>query len=330
MKLLQRLLGPAALAGLLAAQPAAAYSGLYVLGDSFSDSGNAALVVGADAAQVIDGNGYIPSRPYASGEFSNGDVWVKGFAAALGLAPYALPSLAGGGDFGFGGGRTGSDGPGLPPSLQSQELELLGALGNVAPPGALYVIAGGGNDARDALAAAATATDPAASIATAAAAFATGTGSLIDQLQAAGARDIVVWNVPDLGLAPAVTALGAGASFLGSTIATAMNDALSARLAAEAGVRLFDLFGFQNALSADPAAFGLANVTDACGAVAGCDPSTWLFWDGVHPTSAGHALIAQQMLAVAAVPEPEAVVLLAGGLLLLGLRLRLRAPRDRR
>ena len=45
---------------------------------------------------------------------------------------------------------------------------------------------------------------------------------------------------------------------------------------------------------------------------AACDPSKYLFWDGIHPTSAGHALLAAGMLAV--VPEPSSMLMLAVGI----------------
>ncbi|MFN8895557.1 MAG: hypothetical protein ACK5Y8_17685, partial [Betaproteobacteria bacterium] len=91
---------------LAAAAPAAAqFSSLTVFGDSLTDSGNNALVIGANGSQVITGNTYIPSQPYASGTYSNGATWVSSFAAGIGLAPSALPSLAGGGNYAFGGAR---------------------------------------------------------------------------------------------------------------------------------------------------------------------------------------------------------------------------------
>jgi phospholipase/lecithinase/hemolysin len=38
-----------------------------------------------------------------------------------------------------------------------------------------------------------------------------------------------------------------------------------------------------------------------------------VFWDSLHPTEAGHALIARAALAL--IPEPGSVLLLVGGLL---------------
>jgi len=328
MSRLRQLVVAASLAALSHAA-SAAFGGLFVFGDSLSDSGNDALAIGVDAAQVITGNTYIPNKPYASGQFSNGNVWVKDFATLIGLAPFGQPSLAGGGDFAFGGARVATDGAGLPPSLAMQETFFLGAVGGVAPSNALYFIAGGGNDAREALAAAAASPQNAAAIiASAAVAYATSTGTLIDQLQAAGAQRIVVWDVPDLGKAPAVTALGASASFLGTTLSATMNAALSARLSIEGpSVTLFDLFALQDAIVANPGAFGLTNATDACGAPSNaCNPATALFWDGIHPTAAAHAVIAGQL--ALAVPEPAEYALIMSGLALVGWRARrMRASR---
>ncbi|MEL7240327.1 MAG: autotransporter domain-containing protein, partial [Planctomycetota bacterium] len=54
-----------------------------------------------------------------------------------------------------------------------------------------------------------------------------------------------------------------------------------------------------DAVLGDPTAFGFTNVTDACIATPAClaapvdEQNNFLFFDGVHPTEAGHALIAQ-------------------------------------
>lgn len=316
-------LAASAVLGGFSGAASAAFSGLYVFGDSLSDVGNVAVLVGANPGQVISGNSYIPSTPYASGQFTNGDVWVKSFAAALGQPGGGVASLApgGGGDFAFGGARMATDGAGLPPSLATQASLFLAAAGGAAPGGALYVVEGGGNDARDTLQAAASSATPSAVIAAAAQAYAQATGAIVDQLQAAGAQRIVVWDVPNLALAPAVAFLGAGASFLGGQVAGAFNNALSLRMAGEAGVSIFDVFGVQNLIVANPGLFGLTNVIDACGAAGACNPVTGLYWDGIHPTAAGHAILAQQMLA-AVVPEPGTLLLMVAGMLLIGFRLR--------
>src|SRR5262245_32729471 len=85
------------------------YAGLGVFGDSLSDTGNNAAYIGANGGQTITGNTYIPTNPYGSGQYTNGNVWVNSFATGLGLSP--LPVVAGGGVFAFGGAQTSFDPP---------------------------------------------------------------------------------------------------------------------------------------------------------------------------------------------------------------------------
>jgi outer membrane lipase/esterase len=286
----------------LASLPASAslYNSLVVFGDSLSDDGNNALTIGTLPGQVITGNTYVPTFPYASGVYSNGPVWATDAALQLGVT--LAPSISGGTDFAYGGATTGPAVSGFPFSLLTQTNQYLAS--NVVSPNALYVIAGGGNDARAAFATIAGC--PAClgpTVASTATTFAANIGTIVDQLQAAGAQHIVVWDTPNLGLAPAVVAAG-GAS-LGSFLAASMNAALATRLNGEVGVSTFDIFGLGTAIALDPLAFGFTNITDACGAVAGANCNTYEFWDGIHPTAAAHMEIADAFVAVATVPEPS-------------------------
>ena len=300
------------------AVPAAAYSNLYVFGDSLSDGGNVALVAGTDPFQVITGNDYVPSLPYASGTFSNGPTWVDAVAQRLGVG--IGPSLAGGGNYAFGGAQTRD---GSAPSLLTQVGMFLGDVEGVAPPDALYVIAGGGNNARAALESVLAGEPIGRTVFSTAIKFAVDVGNMVDQLQAAGATNILVWNAPNLGLAPAVLSEGPEASFLGQAVGGLMNAALMRRLRGEEGVQIFDLYGLLGSVAADPAAYGLLNASDACGALPDCSPDTYLFWDGIHPTTAGQDIIANAMIA-AVVPEPGTWAMFAAGGLLLVMRLRRR------
>jgi len=306
-----------------------AFSALYVFGDSLSDSGNNALIIGADPLQVITGNTYVPSKPYGFA-YTNGATWVSSFAAGLGLGTSAAPSLSGlpgAGNYAYGGARTVLDGtevpaaPGFPPSATTQLLGgpsalpwMNGYLTGLAsvPATALYVIAIGGNDVRDLSVATALAVPGTQPIPVAANAYATAVGNLVDALQAKGAQRIIVWDTPDVGRTPAALAGPPGFAGLATFVSASFNFALSARLALEpSSVTKFELFGVTNTIIGNPGAYGLTNVTDACGAVLVCNPSQYLFWDGIHPTSAGHALIASSMLA--AVPEPSTYLMFAVG-----------------
>jgi outer membrane lipase/esterase len=302
------------------------YSNLFVFGDSLSDSGNIAALTANRTPVPISGNGFIPTFPYASGHYTNGQVWAQDFASALGLS--ANPSLLGGTDYAFGGATTGPLSPNafpggllspLPPSLETQAAYFLFQHGGVAPSDALYVVAGGGNDARDALNAIGSCGNSscvAGVIGATALGFATDIATIVSELETAGAENIVVWDTPDVGLAPAILTEGAQASALGTLLASAMNSALLSAIGGAPGVTLFDIFGLEDSIAADPAAFDLTNVTDACAQFVACDPSTYLFWDGIHPTSAGAQIISNAMLE--RVPEPATIALLGLGLAGLG------------
>jgi hypothetical protein len=73
----------------------------------------------------------------------------------------------------------------------------------------------------------------------------------------------------------------------------AFNQALKANL--PPGVHYFDAFSRFSDVMADPEDYGLANVTDQLILAAGADPATYFYWDGVHPATAGHLIIANAL-----------------------------------
>lgn len=313
--------------GTLGALP---FSAVYVFGDSLSDGGNNNLTFFNLTGPNPTGPTFIPSLPYAPSAgftnrptYSNGPVWFNSFTAGLGMATFAAPSLLGGGNYAYGGARMSVDGAGAPPfagppfpaSLQTQ---LNGHLSTTpVSPTALYVIAGGGNDVR--AVGEAVAANPANIVALTSAgatAFATSAATMVSTLRGAGATNIVVWNVPDVGKSPAsgsgVGPVAGAASF----IAGSFNSALSTALAGS-GAQIFDLYGLVGSYIANPGAYGFTNVTQACGfAGNGCDASTALFWDGIHPTAYAQSLVAGAMLTQ--VPEPASVWMFMAGLLAFG------------
>jgi outer membrane lipase/esterase len=283
----------------LAAWPASAggFSAFYLFGDSLSDSGNNAIFLGVDAGQVITGNDYIPTQPYASGRYSNAEAWTASFGA--GIAQPATASLSGGNIYAYGGARTRIVGPDGTPALRTQVSTYLAAVGGVADKDALYVIEGGGNNARDTLESIAAGAPLLATVAADSLRYGVDVKLMVERLRSAGAEHIVVWNTPDLAIAPAIISAGSEAVALAGVVTQKMNGALARALAGTPGVTIFDAFGLFDLVVAHPADYGLVNVTDACGAVPGCDASTYLFWDGIHPTSAGHGIISDAMLAAA-------------------------------
>ena len=316
------------LAGLIAAISSAAfaapYTGLVVFGESLSDSGNNAFVfdnvlgpprpAGTLRTPVpIPSPGFIPDFPYASGRYSNGPVWAERLASGLGVT--ALPSMAGGTDYAFAGARSGPLGSSFPYSLLDQAAMFLNQNGGRASAGNLYALQGGANDARDAFATLASGGDPSALLFSAVSTITT----VLNQLTAAGAEHLLLLNVPNLGAAPAVTALGPAASAAATGIAIAFNQALESSLAqlpafTDGDIQLLDLFALPGRIFDDPASFGFTNLTSACAFSPACiaDPSGAFFWDGIHPTARVHELIALE--ALAQIPLPGTALLLALGL----------------
>ncbi len=278
------------------------YQRLVVFGDSLSDPGNAFALIQRVSVPPFQ---LIPDAPYARGglHFSNGSTWVEQLATDLHLAMSAGPALRAPGVFSNYAVGAARARPGALDDLGSQVVSFLGDFGGTAPPDALYVVFIGSNDLRDALVA--LSLDPSGN--TSFGILDTALGSIRDNLTAlasAGARQFLVANAPDIGLTPAVRAQGPAAQAAALTLVTAFNNGLEAILSgleanATAHIARFDVFGILNQVVANPAAAGLADVTDSCitpgtRVSAFCtQPDDFLFWDGIHPTRAGHAILAQ-------------------------------------
>jgi outer membrane lipase/esterase len=318
-----------ALAGLglcaaLSASATGPYTGLVVFGDSLSDGGNNALLLaplfgGALPPVVIASDADYARLPSAAGTYSNGPVWTHYLAQSLGVP--LTPSLAGGGNYAFGGAQTSVNGndiaglPGFPYSLRVQLDSYLGSTAHTADPAALYVVAGGGNNVRAALEAIATGADPDATALAAISQYASDMAGLVGDLRLAGAQHVLVLNTPNFGLTPLAQAMGVGP--LATALSYAMDAALDDALAGS-GVLQFDMFSFMSAVVAAGPASGFSNWTQACAAAVNtCDVNTALFWDGIHPTTLAHQQLAAAVLGVA-VPEPDAAVLMLAGLAVLG------------
>lgn len=150
-----------------------------------------------------------------------------------------------------------------------------------------------------------------------------------DTLADAGARNFLVVNSPDLGSTPAFR--GTANQALMTALSQGFNTALESQLNTLAGakpqldIELFQLDDALQSLIANPTGSGFTNVDQPClsGSTVCVDPSIYLFWDDLHPTTRTHDILAQQLYNVAHDPVPAPMPFL-GGLAALGWSRRLR------
>ena len=340
-----------------AAQGATAYSNMYVFGDSLSDPGNDLLLTGdvPSPAYYTDGTNV--------GRFTNGLNYADRLAANFGLTITPAPTTStplppqptlpviNQNNYAHGGARSEYVGPALAAygalsfndQINAYKNTLISS-GTLADPNALYVLWIGANDMSDALGLSlALGGDPtpvidevAQTVKDIVTAFVT--------LQAYGAKNFLIGNSPDLSLTPLAhgtaamveaaygfPAAGVLQSFQDASIG--FNMALSAALpnyvAPTTTVTYFDAFALQTAMTDNPAAYGLTNVSDACydGPVEGipganpadhlcANPGEYLYFDSEHPTAVLHDWAARTIYAQL-VPEPAgwALTLTALGLM---------------
>ncbi|HEX5694303.1 MAG TPA: autotransporter domain-containing protein, partial [Arenimonas sp.] len=294
-----RLAGAVALAlGCAGAAQAQEFSGFVVFGDSLSDSGNIAQFSG-----LPPGNSFTTNPDPVAAEI---------IAAAFGFP--GTNSLSGGPNFAWGGSCVNAGAPCLNPvpTIPDQVTQYLSLTGGVADPNALYSIWGGANDIFAALT-----LDPANAQALTVAA-ATAYVQQIGRLQAAGANYIIVYNLPNLGVTPQFGSTPNASSV--SQVTVVYNSALNAGLGQLGdGIIPINTFGLIGEIMANPGLYGFSNVTGtactpassvACGPEGSGLPAsypdganeTFLFADGVHPTGAAHAMLANVVLSTISAP----------------------------
>ena len=243
-----------------------------------------ALFISSSAWAVSFSNMYIfgDSLSDTDARVTNGLMWPEYLAPQLGIAAYdsgANYAMSGATSFDLAG-----------------QISAYQSASPVADPDALYVVWAGGNDILGFESASAAANNVI---------------NTVNILSSMGANNFLVPNLPDIELAP-VGGLGL------FTLPTAeFNSIIESTYAGSLNVTVGDVFGFHHQVYANPDAFGLTNVTDACynifTTVTCANPSDYLFWDLIHPTTVGHGLIAD-VFAESYVPLPPAVWLFGFGL----------------
>ncbi|WP_013323903.1 SGNH/GDSL hydrolase family protein [Gloeothece verrucosa] len=243
---------------------------LYIFGDSLSDVGNIFQLTEQQRP---------PSPPYYSGRYSNGRLWVEYLADELQLTPNHVTNLAWGG-------ATTQGTIGNTVSLKKQIEKFLANHPNINSQ-ALCIIWIGANDYLYG------ATNVKATVGN----IVEGVFSLVNT----GMKKFLIVNLPDLGKLPATRDTKAATSL--SALTKAHNKYLSQsiqQLKQDLGPRVeiaeFDVYSVYQQVTRRPNQFGLTNVNDSClkNSSVCQHPEGFLFWDGVHPSTAAHQILAKK------------------------------------
>jgi phospholipase/lecithinase/hemolysin len=278
---------------------AATFSKLFVFGDSLSDTGNIFNITRNFGSRFT-----IPqSPPFFQGRFSNGPMWVDYFGDSIGLKPSLSTSLTSnnqGINFSFGGSNTDNNAfvpfiPGMRRQVELFTQPFLNSNEKLDSNG-IYVLWTG-------------TTDYIVSGVTDVDKVVQNISNSVSLLTQAGAKNVLVFNLPDLGKTPDAAAKGSSSTFTdlasrhNQTLATALNNF---RSQPNINVVPVDISSRFNQLLANPGELGIKNTTDACVIATGfldlniqsvCNnPNDFLFFDDVHPTTLVHRLISETAL----------------------------------
>jgi phospholipase/lecithinase/hemolysin len=284
------------------------YTRIVIFGDSLSDTGNVAHLTaakyGIPVPSPLGGN-------YTLGRFTDGNdtvpaaqnyfgVWVEQLSASMSSHPAVTNSLDGGTNYAYGFALTGGGtstlqlaGGQVTVDVENMGRQITDYLATHPKINnkTLFVVWGGANDVLN------------ATSSTQIVNAAIQETLDIQRLIAAGATQILVLNLPPLGLTPRLnlspatsqTANAASAlynSWLGTGVAV-LNDFYRWRHVAIFHVSVFSLF---TQIVANPAAVSLGNINDPAQNNFAVNPDTYLFWDDLHPTTRGHNLVADAAL----------------------------------
>jgi phospholipase/lecithinase/hemolysin len=284
------------------------FTQIVAFGDSLSDTGNYAT--------------FNPNLtpPLYQGRASNGPIWLDYLSTKLGV-PDPTPSALGGTNYAWFSATAGNLNS-FVPNLSTQIQSYLGAVNGKADPNTLYTVWAGANDLFDGQT---DASVPSGIVA-----------SAVGSLLGAGARHVLVGNMPDLGHVPIGISTGPAEAAMLNTLSLQFNADLSAGLSSlkaaypGAAIDVLDANGLLERGRRDPGEFGFTDVVDplyyALQNNPNIDPATYAFWDYYHPTTAAGVNIAKAAL-LAVVPEPGGLAL--AGVCIASLALKIRRQKSR-
>lgn len=266
------------------------FNQIYVFGDSLSDVGNS-----FEVTKLALGHAIPPTPPYFCGHYSNGRVWVEYLAELLGINHDRCTNFA------VGGAHTDNTNNlvhdvsiGLP-GLQ-QQIDKFKPENNQPDCQALYIIWAGANDYLSG-----GITDP--TIPT------KNLSNAVQSLANFGAKNIMIVNLPDLGLLPATRNDSQKSAFL-TNLTKLHNSALENSLealrqsfGASVTIISIDVYSLFNQVFSNSNEFDFTNAKDS--ALAQYDKfqgynETFFFWDEIHPTTTAHLILAKTALKVLA------------------------------
>ena len=299
----------AILFGFAANVQAQKFNSIVVFGDSLSDTGNIAQLYGLPAGTSFTTN---PDPVWA-------EIVARTFGASI------TNSLAGGTNYAWGGTCVNPSGPcENPVPTTGQQINQHISGGN-ADQDTLYMIWGGVNDisavARN------NSSDPQGALAGVLEAAGAYVGQIRD-LQDAGARYVVVLNLPDTGKTINAQRAGAGAAAGLSALTSAYNEALDTGISSqEHGIVPVNIFALMDEIIEDPGNYGFTNA-DGIACTPGSNPErpnggleslvcgptdsgylsppdtdeNYLFADGSHPSGDVHAAVASTVISTFTAP----------------------------
>lgn len=260
---------------------------LIMFGDSLSDDGNLA---------VINPETFPPGSPYYEGRFSNGPVWGENVAAMLNFKRdphhviYDCATRAQFSDCAYGGAMVA---PWVPISVSAQVASYIAqTTDDKEVDKHLFVVWGGAIDYLMGLDNVEKQTNRTL-------------GFIFENVKAlihVGARNIMLPNLPDIGVSPAARNNGPIYAKRMSELSRIHNEKLSRLIDLlkisypEVKFMTFDVYGTVNDMIKNPAKYHLTNVQDACLSDDGVvckNPDEYLFFDHLHPTKQVHQIFAK-------------------------------------